>query len=284
MSSESAQPTNVASRRADERRVGSPTTPPTRSSSTIPLVKERLRPTNEPSRGGRGKRLRRLVSAILLLGVLAALVRPVRRATRALARRLDARVECFTEPGSSTYARVFAPVFGRLYRGVAEDVASELASRGRKRQPTILDLGCGPGDLVVEISHRLREARIVGIDVSPSMLLWAGRHTTTDGRIRFIVCDAAEVPFDDASVDLVVSTLSMHHWTEPADVFAEIARVLRPDGVALIYDLGLLSSTTSEIASIAEAAGLEPTDIVRERARGGLISRFFVRFTLEGLA
>jgi hypothetical protein len=54
--------------------------------------------------------------------------------------------------------------------------------------------------------------------------------------------------------------------------------------VALIYDLGLLSSTTSEIASIAEAAGLEPTDIVRERARGGLISRFFVRFTLEGLA
>jgi SAM-dependent methyltransferase len=247
-------------------------------------VRERPQPNTEPSREGRGKRLRRLASAILLLGVLAALIRPGRRATRALARRLDARVECFTEPGSSTYARVFAPIFGRLYGSVAGDVVGELEARGRKRQPTILDLGCGPGDLVVEISHRVREARIVGIDVSPSMLLWASRHATTDGRIRFIVCDAAAVPFDDASVDLVVSTLSMHHWTEPADVFAEIARVLRPDGVALIYDLGLLASTTSEIARIAEAAGLEPMDIVRERAPGGLLSRFFVRFMLEGLA
>jgi len=239
--------------------------------------------TTEPARGRRGTRLRRLVSAILLLGVLAALVRPGRRATRALARRLDARVECFTEPGSSTYARVFAPIFGRLYRSVADDVARELETRGRRRQPTIVDLGCGPGDLVVEISHRLREARIVGIDMSPSMLLWAGRHATTDGRLRFLVGDAANLPFDDASVDVVVSTLSMHHWSDPADVFAEIARVLRPDGVALIYDLGLLASTPPEMANIAEGADLEPSEIVRERARGGLISRFFVRFRLEGV-
>jgi SAM-dependent methyltransferase len=224
------------------------------------------------------------VSAVLLLGVLAALVRPGRRATRALARRLDARVECFTEPGSSTYARVFAPIFGRLYRSVADDVAREVATRGRKRPPIIVDLGCGPGDLVVEISHRLREARIVGIDMSPSMLLWAGRHATTDGRLRFLVGDASDLPFDDASVDLVVSTLSMHHWAEPAEVFAEIARVLRPDGVALIYDLGLLASTPPEIVAIAEGAGLEPSDIVRERASGRLTSRFFVRFRLDGLA
>lgn len=224
------------------------------------------------------------MSAVLLLGVLAALVRPGRRATRALARRLDARVECFTEPGSSTYARVFAPIFGRLYRSVADDVAREVATRGRKRPPIIVDLGCGPGDLVVEISHRLREARIVGIDMSPSMLLWAGRHATTDGRLRFLVGDAADLPFDDASVDLVVSTLSMHHWAEPAEVFAEIARVLRPDGVALIYDLGLLASTPPEIVAIAEGAGLEPSDIVQERASGRLTSRFFVRFRLDGLA
>jgi SAM-dependent methyltransferase len=246
-------------------------------------VRERPQTTTQPARGRRGKRLRRLISAVLLLGVLAAVTRPGRRATRALARRLDARVEGFTEPGSSTYVRVFAPLFGRLYGSVAQDVAGELAARGRKRQPIILDLGCGPGDLVVEISHRVRDARIVGIDMSPSMLLWAGRHATTDGRIRFIVGDAAVLPFDDASVDLVVSTLSMHHWTEPVDVFAEIARVLRPDGVALIYDLGLLASTPAEIADIAEGAGLDPTDIVRERARGGLISRFFVRFMFEGL-
>ena len=98
-----------------------------------------------------------------------------------------------------------------------------------------------------------------------------------------MVGDAADLPFDDASVDLVVSTLSMHHWAYPADAFAEIDRVLAHGGVALIYDLGLLASTPAEIADIAEGAGLDPTDIVRERARGGLISRFFVRFMFEGL-
>jgi SAM-dependent methyltransferase len=234
-------------------------------------------------RGRPPRSLRRLVSALLLLGILAALMRPGRRAIRALARRLDARVETFTEPGSGAYTHFFAPLFGSLYRHVADDVEGELAGRGRNRGVTIVDLGCGPGDLAVEISRRLRDARIVGVDLSPSMLLWAGRHATTDGRLRFIVGDAADLPFDDASVDLVVSTLSMHHWTEPADVFGEIARVLRPGGVALVYDLGLLTVTPTEMAGIADAAGLASSDIVRERVRGGLVPSLFVRFKLEGL-
>jgi SAM-dependent methyltransferase len=230
----------------------------------------------------RGRGLRRFFSAILLLGLIAALTRPGRRLGRALARRLDARVECFTEPGSNTYVHFFAPIFEHLYRRVAEDTERELAARGRIHRPLIIDLGCGPGDLAVAMSRRLRDARIVGIDLSPSMLLWAGRHATTDGRLRFIVGDAADLPFDNASIDLVVSTLSLHHWTEPAEAFAEIARVLRPDGVALIYDLGLLSFTPAEMAGVAAEAGLEPADIQRERVRGGLLSSFYVRFRLEG--
>jgi SAM-dependent methyltransferase len=226
---------------------------------------------------------RRLLSALLLVGVLAALTRPGRLGARALARWIDARVERFSEPESGTYARVLAPLLGRLYRQVAEDVAVELAAR-RTRRATIVDLGCGPGDLVVAISQRLRDARIIGLDLSPSMLLWAGRHATTDGRLKFVVGDAADLPFGDASVDVVVSTLSLHHWAEPADVFAEIARVLRSGGVALIYDLDLLTLGSSQMAEVAIAAGLEPSDIGRERLGGGLITRLFVRFRLEGLA
>lgn len=233
--------------------------------------------------GRRGKGgVRRLLSAILLLGVLAALTRPGRRATRVIGRRLDARVECFTEPGSGTYVHFFSPIFERLYNQVAADVARELAARGLSRKAKIVDVGCGPGDLVVAISRLLRDARIVGLDLSPSMLLWAGRHATTDGRLSFVVGDAANLPFDDASVDLVVSTLSLHHWTQPADSFSEIARVLKPDGVALIYDLRLLTLTPSEMAAVVEGAGLEPDDVVREGARGGLVSRLFVRFRIEG--
>ena len=232
----------------------------------------------------RGKGLRRLLRAILLVGVLAAFTRPRRRATRSAARWLDARVERFSEPESATYAHFFAPILGRLYRRVAEDVSDELSTHGRIRRPTIVDLGCGPGDLAVEISKRVRDARIVGLDLSPSMLLWASRHATTDGRLKFVVGDAANLPFDDASVDLIVSTLSLHHWSEPADVFAEIARVLKPDGIALIYDLGILTIEPSEMMKVATAAGLEPNAIGRGRLGGGLVTRLFVRFWLEGLA
>ena len=236
--------------------------------------------------GGRaprpGKRTR-ILSVFVFFGALAAFTRPGRSASRGLARWLDARVEGFAEPESAAYARLFAPFLGRLYRRVADDVAIELASRVRRRKATIVDVGCGTGELVLAISARVRDARIVGLDSSPSMLLWANRHATPDGRLHFITGDAAVMPFADESVDMVVSTLSLHHWQEPAGVFAEIGRVLRPGGVALIYDPRLVTFTDSEMAEIAVNAGLEPSDINREGVRGGLLSRLFVRFRVEGL-
>ncbi len=231
-------------------------------------------------RKGRGRR--RLFSAALVVGTLAVVTRPGRRAIRSVARWLDARVEGFSEPETRTYARFFAPVFGRLYRGVAKDVVTELAARGRMRKATILDLGCGPGDLALELAHRLRDARVVGLDVSPSMMQLASRHATTDGRLRFIVGNAEALPFSDETVDLVVSTLSLHHWTRPAAVFAEISRVLRPGGVALIYDIGLLSLDESELTTMTNDAGLDPEELRRERVKGGFGARLFVRFRLEG--
>jgi ubiquinone/menaquinone biosynthesis C-methylase UbiE len=56
-------------------------------------------------------------------------------------------------------------------------------------------------------------------------------------RIAFRKGDAVQIPFPDASLDLVVSTLSLHHWSEPIAVLDELGRVLRPGGAFLIADL-----------------------------------------------
>jgi SAM-dependent methyltransferase len=54
-------------------------------------------------------------------------------------------------------------------------------------------------------------------------------------RPTFLVGDVAALAFLNGSFDLVVSTLSMHHWADPTAGLAEIGRVLRPDARALIW-------------------------------------------------
>jgi ubiquinone/menaquinone biosynthesis C-methylase UbiE len=55
--------------------------------------------------------------------------------------------------------------------------------------------------------------------------------------VRFEQGDAADMPFQDDSFDLIVSSGSLHHWDKPARIFNEIHRVLKPSGSALIVDL-----------------------------------------------
>ncbi|MCA2215443.1 class I SAM-dependent methyltransferase [Wangella sp. NEAU-J3] len=81
---------------------------------------------------------------------------------------------------------------------------------------------------------------MTGVDASADMIAVAGRAATATGlhdRISFQVADVAALPCDDHSVDVVVSTLSLHHWPDPAAAAAEFARVPRPVGRVMIYDV-----------------------------------------------
>jgi ubiquinone/menaquinone biosynthesis C-methylase UbiE len=55
-------------------------------------------------------------------------------------------------------------------------------------------------------------------------------------RVQFELADAAALTLADASFDAAVSTLSLHDWADPAGVIRDVARVVRPGGIALIYD------------------------------------------------
>ena len=57
--------------------------------------------------------------------------------------------------------------------------------------------------------------------------------------VTFTVADAAALPFPDATFDLVVSTISQHHWSDPGAGLRELNRVLRPEAQAWIYDFRL---------------------------------------------
>ena len=223
----------------------------------------------------------RLVRTLLLVGLLAALTSPGRKLVRVFARWADRHADRFTEPETVTYGRLIAPLLGGLYQRAADDVAAEFKGVAKGHRPTIVDIGCGTGELAVAISRKVREGRIVGIDNSPSMLLRASRHETTDGRVRFIAGDGARLPFPDESVEFVVSTLSLHHWSNPDGVLAEIDRVLVPRGSAFIYDLRLLTLSSKEMAGVASRAGLAAGLVSQERVKGGFPNRLFVRFRFD---
>lgn len=140
----------------------------------------------------------------------------------------------FEGAGSRRYRRWAPRLLGGLYRAVANEVVA--------RQPhgTVVDIGCGPGHLAVELGQRAPGLTVVGVDISADMIAQARDAAAQAGlgaRVRFEVADGAALPFTDGSVDLVVSTLSMHHWAQVVAVLTELARVVRPGGQVRIYDV-----------------------------------------------
>lgn len=102
------------------------------------------------------------------------------------------------------------------------------------------DIGCGTGQLTIDLARLAPDLHIIGVDLAAEMLERAQKQVAAahaSQRITFRLGNANRLPFDDGSLDLVVSTLSLHHWADPVAVFDEIQRVLRPGGAYLIADL-----------------------------------------------
>jgi ubiquinone/menaquinone biosynthesis C-methylase UbiE len=172
-----------------------------------------------------------LLLAIGVIGITAVLLRRVRE--HVAGRHVPGGILISNPRAYDSHARL---LFGSFYRAVASDVAATAAPG-----TTVLEVGCGPGHLSIELAQNYG-LNLTGLDLDPAMIERARTNAETTSHIvepgpAFVLGDVAALPFDDASFDLVVSTLSMHHWSDPAAGLAEIARVLRPGGRALIWDL-----------------------------------------------
>jgi SAM-dependent methyltransferase len=163
-------------------------------------------------------------------------------------------------PSARWYEVAADALLGGLYRRMADDLAGALAGISG---PTVLEVGPGPGHLAVELARRHAGLRLTGLDLDPAMAERAALRARRDGlddRVAFVVGDVAALPFPDASFDLVTSSFSVHHWPDAAAGFAEIRRVLRPGGRAIVYDLpdrwGGFETKAPPLAEAAAAGGL----------------------------
>jgi ubiquinone/menaquinone biosynthesis C-methylase UbiE len=146
----------------------------------------------------------------------------------------DIEPESIPYPMSRLYAALSGTsLFRDFYRIVAKQVADKIQA-GR-----VLDIGTGPGRLPILIANERPLLQVTGIDLSPDMVKIATQEAQHRGlkNVAFRQGSASELPFPDREFDLVISTLSFHHWKQPEKALDEIYRVLREGGEAWIYDI-----------------------------------------------
>lgn len=124
-----------------------------------------------------------------------------------------------------------------LYQMVAEDICQDF------RTGSLLDVGCGDGKLLSYIQRLVPDAVLTGIDFSKKNIKQANKFLDqsaksgdVEGNLKFMVGDIQALPIENDKFDRAVSTCALHHFPYIARSFAEIYRVLKPGGTALIYD------------------------------------------------
>lgn len=153
---------------------------------------------------------------------------------------------------------------------------------GRVAGKTLLDVGCGDGELASDLARR--GAIVTGLDTDAAMISAARRRSESERtQLRLVEGQAEYLPFDNESFDNVVAVTVLCFVRDAERAIAEMARVLKPGGRLVIGELGRLSlwamhrrvrgwlgsetwraarfRTASELRSLVQAAGLMVVEV-----------------------
>lgn len=141
-------------------------------------------------------------------------------------------LETFEGEGADRYDRHTRWLRG-LHSRTARRIALLVPPGGR-----VLDVGCGPGGLLEQVAQLRPDAAVTGVDASARMVELAAARLAPLSDERRVVCgDVRDLPFEDASTDLVAAVLTAHHWEDLGAGCAEVARVLAPGGSVLVVEM-----------------------------------------------
>ncbi|QRF73768.1 ubiquinone/menaquinone biosynthesis methyltransferase [Candidatus Micrarchaeum sp.] len=173
---------------------------------------------------------------------------------------------------TSRLYKVFSNTFPSMksfYSFILSDIANYKFS-------SMLDIGCGPGILDVKIAQMFPKAKICGIDPSKDMIKQADSLSKRMDikNLEFAIGKNTEIPFD-LQFDIVITTLSFHHWAVKRKALEYIAKRIAPRGKMAIYEFlkpekgmgisGSHSLSVREANTYSNIPGLEPAKVSTEK-------------------
>ena len=173
----------------------------------------------------------------------------------------DEKFGFFTSRLYKVFSNTF-PSMKSFYSFILYDIANYTFS-------SMLDIGCGPGILDVKIAQMFPKAKIYGIDPSSDMIKQAASLAKKTGikNLEFSIGKNTEIPFD-LKFDIVITTLSFHHWAVKREALEYIAQYIADGGKMAIYEFlrpekhmgisGSHSLSLKEASSYSDILGLKP--------------------------
>ena len=124
---------------------------------------------------------------------------------------------------------------------------------------SVLDCGCGPGSITLEIARAVRPGRVVGVDFGPTQIEQAAARTKSQAveNLTFEVADCYALPFESDSFDRIFSHALLEHLADPVRALTAMYRTLKPGGVIGIcspdWSGFILSPPSLELSRAVEA-------------------------------
>jgi ubiquinone/menaquinone biosynthesis C-methylase UbiE len=145
-------------------------------------------------------------------------------------------------PWTGEYAEKFAQSVENLkksrYIPFAKEILESINKFVVKENPIILDVGCGPGFLLLEIAKLIPNAKLFGVDSSEDMLRIAIKKFQEKkiNTVSFKLGSAEKIPLPDAHSDVVVCLNSLHDFKNAEDTISEVYRILQSSGIFILKD------------------------------------------------
>lgn len=141
----------------------------------------------------------------------------------------------FTRPYSAVeswlYDRLIAPAVIALRPAAMDRLLDELP-----RGAEVLEVGCGGGQLAVELLRKRSDLGYVGLDLSSEQIARARRRLGATSQAELVQGSALDLPFGSGRFDAVLSVASIKHWPDAARGLAECVRVLAPGGRLVVVE------------------------------------------------